>query len=130
MPELGNIRLPARLLAKGVTDMVRVSDGRMSGTAYGTVVLHVAPESAVGGPLALVQDGDPISLDVMAGTLTLDVSDNELERRRSAMHLGVANPRRGYERLFVDHVLQADKGLDFDFLVGRSGSAAPTRRPF
>jgi dihydroxy-acid dehydratase len=130
MPELGNIRLPAHLLKKGITDMVRVSDGRMSGTAYGTVVLHVAPESAIGGPLALVRDGDLISLDVRAGSLMLEVSDEELERRRSAMQLQIANPKRGYERLFVDHVLQADKGLDFDFLVGRSGSAAPTRRPF
>ncbi|MDG4889919.1 MULTISPECIES: dihydroxy-acid dehydratase [unclassified Mesorhizobium] len=130
MPELGNIRLPAHLLAKGVTDMVRVSDGRMSGTAYGTVVLHVAPESSIGGPLSLVRDGDMISLDVTAGSLTLEVPEDELERRRSDKPTGIANPKRGYERLFVDHVLQADKGLDFDFLVGRSGSAAPTRRPF
>ncbi len=130
MPELGNIRLPAHLLAKGVTDMVRVSDGRMSGTAYGTVVLHVAPESSIGGPLSLVRDGDMISLDVMGGSLTLDVPEAELERRRGESSARVAEHKRGYERLFVEHVLQADKGLDFDFLVGRSGSAAPTRRPF
>ena len=130
MPELGNIRLPAHLLAKGITDMVRVSDGRMSGTAYGTVVLHVSPEAAVGGPLALVRDGDLISLDVEAGSLTLELSEEEMDRRRQDVSLGIYEPKRGYERLFVDHVLQADKGLDFDFLVGRSGSEAPTRRPF
>ncbi|BAO88998.1 dihydroxy-acid dehydratase [Caballeronia cordobensis] len=130
MPELGNIRLPAKLLAKGVTDMVRISDGRMSGTAYGTVVLHVSPESSVGGPLALVQDGDLISLDVEQGVLQLDVPDDELERRRGELQLSQASSARGYERLFTEHVLQADKGLDFDFLVGNSGNAAPTRRPF
>lgn len=130
MPELGNIRLPSYLLSKGITDMVRVSDGRMSGTAYGTVVLHVSPESSVGGPLALVRDGDLISLDVEQGKLTLEVDDEELSRRRSELPPSSSEFQRGYERLFVDHVLQADKGLDFDFLVGRSGSAAPTRRPF
>jgi len=130
MPELGNIRIPAKLLARGVTDMVRISDGRMSGTAYGTVVLHVAPESSIGGPLALVRDGDPIDLDVEAGSLQLAVPDAELERRRGDLPEPVAPHGRGYERLFVEHVLQADQGLDFDFLVGGSGSAPPVRRPF
>ncbi|MCY1297772.1 L-arabonate dehydratase [compost metagenome] len=130
MPELGNIRLPAKLLAKGITDMVRISDGRMSGTAYGTVVLHVAPEAAAGGPLALVRTGDMITLDVNAGTLVLEVSDEELEQRRNSTQLPLIFHERGYERLFVEHILQADKGLDFDFLVGGSGSAAPQRRPF
>jgi L-arabonate dehydrase len=130
MPELGNIRLPARLLAAGVTDMVRISDGRMSGTAYGTVVLHVAPESSIGGPLALVRDGDQIVLDVEAGVLQLDVPEAELARRREVLSVAPAPTVRGYERLFTEHVLQADRGLDFDFLVGGSGNAAPARRPF
>jgi dihydroxy-acid dehydratase len=130
MPELGNIRLPAKLLERGVNDMVRISDGRMSGTAYGTVVLHVAPESSIGGPLALVRDGDLITLDVEAGTLTLDVAEDELARRRANVKEQPISYSRGYERLFVEHVLQADEGLDFDFLIGRSGSAAPSRRPF
>jgi dihydroxyacid dehydratase/phosphogluconate dehydratase len=128
MPELGNIRLPAKLLARGVSDMVRISNGRMSGTAYGTVVLHVAPVAAVGGPLALVRDGDIVTLDVDAGRLSLEVPPTELERRRAEFRVTPTAVRRGYERLFIEHVLQADKGLDFDFLVG--GSAAPTRRPF
>lgn len=130
MPELGNIRLPAKLLARGVTDMVRISDGRMSGTAYGTVVLHVAPESSVGGPLALVREGDLITLDVEAGTLDFDVSPAELERRRAEPTNAVALPQRGYERLFIEHVLQADQGLDFDFLVGGSDTSGPVKRPF
>ncbi|TPK85462.1 dihydroxy-acid dehydratase [Mesorhizobium sp. B2-4-17] len=130
MPELGNIRLPKHILEKGVTDMVRISDGRMSGTAYGTVVLHVAPESSIGGPLALIRDGDLISLDVEEGTLSVNLTDEELEQRRSETSFAPINHKRGYERLFVEHVLQADQGLDFDFLVGRSGNEAPTRRPF
>jgi dihydroxyacid dehydratase/phosphogluconate dehydratase len=130
MPELGNIRLPAKLLGRGVTDMVRISDGRMSGTAYGTVVLHVAPESSVGGPLALVQTGDLIALDVNEGRLELQVPAEELARRKAAGSVSVEPRGRGYERLFFEHVLQADQGLDFDFLVGGSGSAAPLRRPF
>jgi dihydroxy-acid dehydratase len=130
MPELGNIRLPAKLLARGVTDMVRISDGRMSGTAYGTVVLHVAPESSVGGPLALVQNGDLIALDVNEGRLELQVPAEELARRKAAGSVSVEPRGRGYERLFFEHVLQADQGLDFDFLVGGSGNAAPLRRPF
>ncbi len=130
MPELGNIRIPAKLLARGITDMVRISDGRMSGTAYGTVVLHVTPEASIGGPLALVCDGDRIILDVAEGSLELAVPAEEIERRRTGLPDMVAPQGRGYERLFVDHVLQADQGLDFDFLVGGSGSAAPMRRPF
>jgi dihydroxy-acid dehydratase len=128
MPELGNIRIPARLLEKGVRDMVRISDGRMSGTAYGTVVLHVSPEAAVGGPLSLVEDGDPIELDIPAGRLHLDVPDDVLEERRKRRSPAEAKPARGYERLFVEHVMQAHEGIDFDFLVGRTvGERSPRR---
>jgi dihydroxy-acid dehydratase len=125
MPEVANMPLPRKLLEQGVRDMVRVCDGRMSGTAYGTVVLHVAPEAAVGGPLALVQDGDFIVLDVAARRLELDVPDDVLQQRvpSTAMLDGLANPSRGWERLYVDHVQQADTGADLDFLVGGSGSA-------
>ena len=124
MPEVSNMPLPTKLLEKGVRDMVRICDGRMSGTAYGTVVLHVTPEAAAGGPLALVQTGDLISLDVRAGRLDLDVPAEELVARtpNAATVSGYANPRRGWERLYVDHVLQADQGADLDFLVGASGS--------
>jgi dihydroxy-acid dehydratase len=122
--EVGNLPLPPKLLRKGVTDMVRISDGRMSGTAYGTVVLHVAPEAAVGGPLALVQNGDRIELDVGERRLHLAVSESELERRRQAWK-APQEPARGYYRLFHEHVLQADQGVDLDFLVGRTGAAVP-----
>ena len=124
MPEVANMPLPRKLLEQGVRDMVRVCDGRMSGTAYGTVILHVTPEAAAGGPLALVQTGDWIDLDVRAGRLDLDVSDEELALRTAnrATVDGFANPRRGWERLYVDHVLQADRGADLDFLVGSTGS--------
>ncbi|QNP68986.1 dihydroxy-acid dehydratase [Streptomyces roseirectus] len=124
MPEVSNMPLPKKLLEQGVRDMVRVCDGRMSGTAYGTVVLHVAPEAAAGGPLALVRTGDYISLDVEARRIDVDVPDDELARRAPAKATvaGFANPRRGWERLYVDHVLQADTGADLDFLVGSSGS--------
>ena len=122
--EVGNMALPAKILKTGVTDMVRVSDARMSGTAYGTVVLHAAPEAALGGPLALVQEGDTIELDVAGGRLHLDVGDEELERRRQAWQPPAA-PERGYARIFHDHVLQADQGCDFDFLVGGSGAPVP-----
>lgn len=123
MPEVGNLPLPAKLLARGVRDMVRVSDARMSGTAYGTVVLHVAPEAAAGGPLALARTGDPIVLDVPARRLDLDVPADELARRSPAPAAVAAQaaPRRGWERLYVDHVMQADTGADLDFLVGSSG---------
>jgi len=125
MPEVGNFVLPSKLLERGVTDMVRISDARMSGTGFGTVVLHVAPEAVVGGPLALVRTGDWISLDVPYRTLTLEVSDDELARRL-AEWVPPENPHlRGYARLYVEHVLQADQGADLDFLVGASGAAVP-----
>jgi dihydroxy-acid dehydratase len=120
MPEWGAAPIPARLLRAGVKDMVRISDARMSGTSYGTVVLHVAPESAVGGPLALVRDGDEIELDVPARRLTLRVSDEELGRRRAAWRPRPPHFDRGYGRLFLEHVLQANEGCDFDFLRGRT----------
>ncbi|MDA0636137.1 dihydroxy-acid dehydratase [Nonomuraea sp. MCN248] len=122
MPEVGNLPLPAKLLAKGVRDMVRISDARMSGTAYGTVVLHVAPEAAAGGPLARVRTGDPIVLDVAARRLDVDLPEAELAAREPVM-TGHARPVRGWERLYVDHVLQADRGADLDFLTGSSGDA-------
>jgi L-arabonate dehydrase len=117
MPEWGAAPIPARLLRAGVKDMVRISDARMSGTSYGTVILHVAPESAVGGPLALVRDGDLIALDVPNRRLTLQVADDELARRRAAWRPR-ADTSTGYLRLFLDHVLQANEGVDFDFLRG------------
>ena len=125
MPEVSNLPLPPRLLRRGVTDMVRICDGRMSGTAYGTVVLHVAPEAAAGGPLGLVETGDYVILDVAARRLDVDVAAAELAARRpsAAMTAGFAAPRRGWERLYVDHVLQASEGADLDFLLGASGSA-------
>jgi len=124
MPEVSNMPLPKKLLEQGVRDMVRVCDGRMSGTAYGTVVLHVTPEAAAGGPLALVRTGDFVVLDVEARRIDVDVPDDELARRTpdKATVAGFASPRRGWERLYVDHVLQADTGADLDFLVGSSGS--------
>jgi dihydroxy-acid dehydratase len=125
MPEVGNMALPAKLLAKGVRDMVRISDARMSGTAFGTVILHVNPEADAGGPLALVQDGDLICLDGPARTLTLQVSEAELARRAADPALArPASPYvRGWAKLYVDTVLQADRGCDQDFLVGSSGDA-------
>ncbi len=125
MPEVANMPLPTKLLEQGVRDMVRICDGRMSGTAYGTVVLHVAPEAAAGGPLALVRTGDVISLDVPARRLDLEVPAEELALRvtSEAAAAAYADPRRGWERLYVDHVQQADTGADLDFLVGSSGSA-------
>ncbi len=125
MPEVGNMPLPRRLLERGVRDMVRISDARMSGTAYGTVVLHVAPEAAVNGPLNAVQTGDTIRLDVDRGELVLQIDDDEMERRLSLTKAFTAPAERGYTRLYVDHVLQADQGADFDFLVGSSGAAVP-----
>jgi dihydroxy-acid dehydratase len=123
MPEVGNMTLPKKILEKGVTDMVRISDGRMSGTAYGTVVLHVSPESAVGGVLALVENGDWIELDVAGRRLHLDVPSEVLDQRRSAwQRLPLPGTDRGYIHLYTQHVLQADKGADLDFLVGGSGS--------
>jgi dihydroxy-acid dehydratase len=116
MPEVGNMPLPAKLLRQGVRDMVRLSDARMSGTAFGTVVLHIAPEAAVGGPLALVRDGDWIVLDVPSRRLSLEVPDDDLARRRAAWTSPPPAYTRGYGRLFLDHVLQAPQGCDFDFL--------------
>lgn len=122
--EVGNMPLPKKVLQKGITDMVRISDGRMSGTAYGAVVLHVSPEAAAGGPLAFVKTGDMIELDVEARRLHLEVSDDELARRRAEWQKP-ETPTRGYYKLYVDHVLQADQGADLDFLVGSSGAPVP-----
>lgn len=124
-PEVGNFALPKKMLKQGITDMVRISDARMSGTAYGTVVLHTSPEAAVGGPLALVRDGDPITLDVSARRLSLDIPQEELERRQRAWKPAPPAYDRGYYRLYLDHVLQADRGADLDFLVGKSGAPVP-----
>ncbi|WP_288428840.1 IlvD/Edd family dehydratase [uncultured Spirosoma sp.] len=122
MPEVGNMQLPAKILALGVHDMVRISDGRMSGTGFGTVVLHVSPESAVGGNLALVQNGDLITLDVENRSLHLHVSDDELAERRSQFIAPDLGYGRGYVNLYIQHVTQAHEGADFDFLKGGSGS--------
>jgi dihydroxy-acid dehydratase len=125
MPEVGNMPLPPKMLKKGVTDMVRISDARMSGTAFGTVVLHVAPEAAAGGTLALVRDGDMIELDVEKRRLHLDVSDDEIKRRRAIWQAPPPPADRGYTKMYFDHVLQADRGADLDFLVGCSGAFVP-----
>jgi len=121
MAEVGNMGLPPRLLARGITDMVRISDARMSGTAYGTVVLHICPEAALGGPLALVRNGDWITLDVEARTLHLEVDDAELAERRAQWTAPEPAIKSGYQFLYVNHVMQADKGADFDFLQGCRG---------
>ena len=121
-PEVGNFALPAKLLKQGVTDMVRISDARMSGTAYGTVVLHTAPEAAAGGPLALVQNGDLIELDVAKRKIHLHVSAAELARRRAKWKPPKPHSDRGWVKLYCDTVQQADKGVDLDFLVGKSGA--------
>ena len=120
MPEWGQLPIPSKLLKQGVTDMVRISDARMSGTAYGTCVLHISPESAVGGPLALVRNGDVIALDARAGKLDVLLSDAELSARRAQLAPAPTRHVRGYTALYVERVLQADQGCDFDFLVGRS----------
>jgi len=125
MAEVGNMGLPAKLLARGITDMVRISDARMSGTAYGTVVLHVCPEAAVGGPLALVEEGDWIELDVDGRRLHLEVGEAELERRRGEWIAPEPAFKSGYQALYVEHVMQADKGMDFDFLLGCRGHGVP-----
>ncbi|HEY1824007.1 MAG TPA: IlvD/Edd family dehydratase [Trebonia sp.] len=122
MPETANVPLPAKLLKRGVKDLVRICDGRMSGTAYGTVVLHVAPEAAAGGPLALVRTGDWITLDVPARTLSVDISDDEIALRRAAWTAPPQAATRGWTWLYTEHVQQADTGCDLDFLVGKSGS--------
>ena len=125
MAEVGNMPLPPKVLRKGITDMVRISDARMSGTAYGTVVLHSAPEAAAGGPLAVVQNGDMIELNVPERKLHLHISDEELARRLSLWTQPAPPMASGYWKLYVDHVLQADQGADLDFLVGMRGSAVP-----
>jgi L-arabonate dehydrase len=125
MPEVGNMPLPAKLLARGITDLVRISDARMSGTAYGTVVLHVSPESAAGGTLAVVENGDEIELDIETRKLELRVPDDELNRRRAAWKPEPVTWTGGYQRLYIDHVMQADQGADLDFLVGCRGAGIP-----
>jgi dihydroxy-acid dehydratase len=125
MAEVGNMPLPPKLLKKGVTDMVRISDARMSGTAYGTVVLHISPEAAAGGALALVQNGDSIELDVAKRKLQLLVSDEILSQRKTQWIKPQAPLGRGYWKLYFDHVLQAHQGADLDFLVGKSGAFVP-----
>ena len=122
MPEVGNMPIPRRLVERGVRDMVRVSDGRMSGTAYGTVVLHVAPEAAAGGPLARVRTGDPIVLDVPRGVIQVDVPDLDAREPSAVAAEYYARPTRGWERLYVEHVMQSSTGADMDFLLGGSGS--------
>src|SRR5690606_9626264 len=123
MAEVGNMALPTKLLQKGVRDMLRISDARLSGTAFGTVVLHVAPEAAAGGPLSLVRDGDMIELDVDARKLHLDVPDAELARRRAGWTPPAVAMTGGYQSLYVERVMQADRGADLDFLVGCRGHA-------
>jgi len=130
MSEVGNMRIPKKLLDRGITDIIRISDGRMSGTAFGTVILHVSPEALIGGPLSLVKEGDIIEVDVDKRRIHLEVSDVELEKRQKSQPTREVNQSRGYTKLFTDHVLQADRGCDFDFLVGRSGSAVPARKGF
>ncbi len=125
MAEVGNMPLPPKILRKGITDMVRISDARMSGTAYGTVVLHAAPEAAAGGPLAIVRNGDLIELDVPARRIHLHVTDDELARRLAEWTAPEPKLASGYWKLYVDHVLQADEGADLDFLVGRRGAFVP-----
>jgi L-arabonate dehydrase len=125
MAEVGNMPLPPKVLRKGITDMVRISDARMSGTAYGTVVLHTAPEAAAGGPLAIVQNGDMIELNVPERKLQLHISDEELARRLAGWKAPPPPLSSGYWKLYVDHVLQADEGVDLDFLVGKRGSFVP-----
>ena len=125
MPEWGQLPIPKKLLEQGVRDMLRISDARMSGTSYGACVLHVAPESFVGGPLALVQDGDIIALDVAARTLMLEVDDAELARRTRRVEGPTPHFERGFGALYQAHITQADEGCDFDFLEG----TAPTPEP-
>jgi dihydroxy-acid dehydratase len=130
MPEAGYLPIPMKLARQGVKDMVRISDARMSGTAFGTIVLHIAPEAAVGGPLAIVRNGDRILLDVEARRLELLIDDSELQQRLAALKESAPQretPRRGYAKLFEDCVLQADQGCDFDFLL-RDGRPTTLKR--
>jgi dihydroxy-acid dehydratase len=125
MAEVGNMPLPPKVLRKGITDMVRISDARMSGTAYGTVVLHTTPEAAAGGPLAIVRNGDIVELDVPKRKLHLHISDEELAARLKDWKPPEPALKSGYWKLYIDHVLQADEGADLDFLVGRRGAFVP-----
>jgi dihydroxy-acid dehydratase len=127
MPEVSNMAIPKKLLERGIQDLVRICDGRMSGTAFGTVVLHVSPEGAAGGPLSRIRTGDLIELDVPARTLNVKISDAELAARTPSQEMldALAQPRRGWERMYIDHVEQAHLGADLDFLRGASGSATP-----
>ncbi|WP_432262629.1 IlvD/Edd family dehydratase [Cupriavidus sp. TMH.W2] len=126
MPEWGNLPIPRKLLEAGVRDMVRISDARMSGTHYGTCVLHVAPEAAAGGPLALIRTGDLVELDVEAGRIAMLVTEEEIARRRAAWQPTPATRKRGYTKIFLEHVRQADEGCDFDFLMGRETPVEPS----
>jgi dihydroxy-acid dehydratase len=130
MPEWGHLPIPAKLLKAGVKDMVRISDARISGTSFGTIVVHISPESAVGGPLAIVRDGDVIDLDVPAKKLDLKIMDVEVERRLDQWKPPSPHYRRGYGKMYLDHILQAHEGCDFDFLRGRTSedSASPARK--
>jgi dihydroxyacid dehydratase/phosphogluconate dehydratase len=125
MPEWGGLPIPKKLLALGVRDMVRISDARMSGTHYGTCILHVSPESAIGGPLACVRSGDMIEVDIEARRLHLDVADAELARRRAAWQAPISPVQRGFTRLYREHVTQAHEGCDFDFLQGAAVTPEP-----
>jgi dihydroxy-acid dehydratase len=127
MPEVSNMAIPKKLLEKGILDLVRICDGRMSGTAFGTVVLHVSPEGALGGPFSKLQNGDLIELNVPERTLNVKLSDEELAARTpsAAMTTALASPDRGWERLYIEHVEQAHLGADLDFLRGASGSQTP-----
>jgi dihydroxy-acid dehydratase len=125
MPEWGMLPIPRKLLQQGVRDMVRISDARMSGTSYGTCILHVAPESWIGGPLALVKSGDLVELDVAGRKLTLCIADDEMARRRAAWKPGAPKYQRGYGKIFAQHIKQADQGCDFDFLEGTAATTEP-----
>jgi dihydroxy-acid dehydratase len=122
MAEVGNMRLPQKLLKKGVRDMIRISDARMSGTAYGTVILHTAPEAAVKGPLAAVQNGDLIEIDVNQGSMNLNVDDETIKNRLNNYNPILPEISGGYQKMYIDHVMQADKGADLDFLIGKRGA--------
>ena len=122
MAEVGNMRLPQKLLKKGVRDMIRISDARMSGTAYGTVILHTAPEAAVKGPLAAVQNGDLIEIDVNKGSMNLNVDEETIKNRLNNYNPILPEISGGYQKMYIDHVMQADKGADLDFLIGKRGA--------
>jgi dihydroxy-acid dehydratase len=123
MPEVGNMGIPSKLLEKGIRDMVRISDGRMSGTGFGTIVLHVSPEAANGGKFALIQSGDMITLDVHARKLKVNITEEEFAERKNQFRFLPPATERGYVKLYIDHVQQAHLGADMDFLTGGSGSS-------